>query len=131
MYFKITTPWPLDVLKGTAKVCLPKSEAEKFCRLVTPTHSVGGGFSDGAEETQHPDPLHPSNYVRSCSSPLLSFSIYHPQKKWYLEMPLSDTEVFSHQGAIISTVLTQARLWAIILGTFSTPESKGSCITLY
>lgn len=41
MYFKISTPWPLDVLKGTAKVCLPKREAEKFWHTCN-SHTLTG-----------------------------------------------------------------------------------------
>lgn len=40
------------------------------------------------------------------------------------KVALKHYKIFSHQEAIISTVLTKEGMWAIILGTFSTTRVK-------
>lgn len=46
------------------------------------------------------------------------------KKKHYLEKALQHNQVFCHQETIISTALTEAGMWTIILGTFSIASIK-------
>lgn len=106
MYFKITTPLAIQCLKRhCAKVCLPSftctgkrmlaREAEKSCTLPTPTLRGRGLLWWGGGDTAPRSPCVPSNYARSCSSPLLS-GLHLPPT----EEEVASAEVCSHQGAI-------------------------------